>query len=225
MSYRLAPRYQFPAPVHDVKAAIRFLRANAERFGIDPDRIGVTGWSAQGMLDGNTLIGDAKTGRLLEVDQAGKTIWSYQSDEIGNMRMRNCRRTPTGTTLVAIEAAGKVIEVNRAGKVVWSYQPEDPKGRSPYQAQRLVNGNTLIGFAQPGEVVEVDPSGKVVRSIGGNGGSVRLGWVTGVEVLPNGGLLVADYTGGRIVELDRAGRLVHQLSTGGWQAASISLRP
>ena len=112
------------------------------------------------------------------------------------MRMRNCRRTPAGTTLVAIEAAGKVIEVDHEGKVVWSYQPADPTGRSPYQVQRLANGNTLIGFAQPGEVVEVDPKGRVVRSIGGDGGGVRLGWVTGMEVLPNGGLLVADYMGG-----------------------------
>ena len=50
VSYRLSPRDQFPAPVHDVKAAVRFLRANAVRFGIDPERIGVTGGSAGGHL-------------------------------------------------------------------------------------------------------------------------------------------------------------------------------
>lgn len=49
-SYRLAPKFQFPAAVHDVKAAVRFLRANAARFGIDPSRIGVTGGSAGGHL-------------------------------------------------------------------------------------------------------------------------------------------------------------------------------
>ena len=50
VSYRLAPRYQFPAPLYDVKGAIRFLRGNAARFGIDPDRIGVTGSSAGAYL-------------------------------------------------------------------------------------------------------------------------------------------------------------------------------
>lgn len=45
-SYRLAPKYQFPAAVHDVKAAVRWLRANAAKFQIDPARIGVTGDSA-----------------------------------------------------------------------------------------------------------------------------------------------------------------------------------
>jgi acetyl esterase/lipase len=50
ISYRLAPRYQFPAAVHDAKAAVRWLRANAEQYAIDPDRIGATGGSAGGYL-------------------------------------------------------------------------------------------------------------------------------------------------------------------------------
>lgn len=49
-SYRLAPKYQFPAAVHDVKAAVRWTRANAAKYGIDPERIGVTGGSAGGHL-------------------------------------------------------------------------------------------------------------------------------------------------------------------------------
>ncbi len=50
ITYRLAPKHQFPAAIHDCKAAIRFLRANAEKYGIDPTRIGVTGGSAGGHL-------------------------------------------------------------------------------------------------------------------------------------------------------------------------------
>lgn len=50
VSYRLAPKYPFPAAIHDTKAAVRFLRANAKKYGIDPDRIGVTGQSAGGTL-------------------------------------------------------------------------------------------------------------------------------------------------------------------------------
>jgi len=50
VSYRLAPKNQYPAAVHDVKAAVRFLRANAKRYGIDPDHIGALGGSAGGHL-------------------------------------------------------------------------------------------------------------------------------------------------------------------------------
>ncbi|MEZ6033805.1 MAG: alpha/beta hydrolase [Planctomycetaceae bacterium] len=40
----------FPAQIHDAKAAIRWLRANADLYHLDPDRIGVTGRSAGGHL-------------------------------------------------------------------------------------------------------------------------------------------------------------------------------
>lgn len=49
-SYRLAPKYPFPAAIFDVKGAVRWLKANAVKYQIDPDRIGVTGDSAGGHL-------------------------------------------------------------------------------------------------------------------------------------------------------------------------------
>jgi len=50
VEYRLAPKYQFPAAVFDCKAAVRWLRANAAKYHVDPNRIGVTGGSAGGHL-------------------------------------------------------------------------------------------------------------------------------------------------------------------------------
>jgi acetyl esterase/lipase len=50
VSYRLAPKYPFPAAIHDTKAAVRWLRANAKQYHINPDLIGVTGSSAGGHL-------------------------------------------------------------------------------------------------------------------------------------------------------------------------------
>ena len=48
--YRLSGEAHWPAPLHDVKAAVRFLRAHADEYGIDPDRIVVSGNSAGGHL-------------------------------------------------------------------------------------------------------------------------------------------------------------------------------
>ncbi|HJZ53854.1 MAG TPA: alpha/beta hydrolase [Gemmataceae bacterium] len=50
ITYRLAPKFPFPAAVHDCKAAVRWARANAAKYKIDPDRIGTTGGSAGGHL-------------------------------------------------------------------------------------------------------------------------------------------------------------------------------
>ncbi|MBI2690037.1 MAG: alpha/beta hydrolase fold domain-containing protein [Acidobacteria bacterium] len=74
-SYRLAPRHQFPAAVEDVKAAVRFLRANAKKYALDPEHIGATGGSAGGhlvlMLG---LTGDSKAfdGYGPNLDQSAK---------------------------------------------------------------------------------------------------------------------------------------------------------
>lgn len=50
INYRLAPRYKFPAQIEDVKCAVRYLRANAASYNLDPERIGAWGSSAGGHL-------------------------------------------------------------------------------------------------------------------------------------------------------------------------------
>ena len=50
IGYRLLPEVEFPAPVLDCKAAVRWVRANAAKHGIDPDRLGAIGGSAGGHL-------------------------------------------------------------------------------------------------------------------------------------------------------------------------------
>ncbi|HJZ59783.1 MAG TPA: alpha/beta hydrolase [Gemmataceae bacterium] len=46
VSYRLAPKYKFPAQIEDARTAVRFLRANAKTYNLDPTRIGAVGFSA-----------------------------------------------------------------------------------------------------------------------------------------------------------------------------------
>ena len=62
VNYRLIPSVRFPVPVHDVKAAVRWLRANAAEYGLDPDRIAIGGVSAGGHLASLTALtaGDAQ---------------------------------------------------------------------------------------------------------------------------------------------------------------------
>jgi acetyl esterase/lipase len=62
INYRLAPKYSFPDPIEDVKCAVRYLRANAAQYNLDPDRIGALGGSAGGHLVGLLGTSDAKAG-------------------------------------------------------------------------------------------------------------------------------------------------------------------
>jgi acetyl esterase/lipase len=50
INYRLAPQYQFPAQIHDAKCAVRYLRAHANTYHLDPQRIAMLGASAGGHL-------------------------------------------------------------------------------------------------------------------------------------------------------------------------------
>lgn len=50
LEYRLAGEARYPAQLQDVRAAIRFLKDNAAKYGIDPSRVGVWGGSAGGHL-------------------------------------------------------------------------------------------------------------------------------------------------------------------------------
>ena len=62
VNYRLAPQYKFPAMIEDVKCAVRYLRAKASDYGLNPDKIGVWGGSAGGHLVALLGTADASAG-------------------------------------------------------------------------------------------------------------------------------------------------------------------
>jgi len=72
LNYRLSGEARFPAAVQDVKAAVRFLRANASQYGLDPDRFAAWGASAGGHLvamigttgDQETVLDDPSLGNI-----------------------------------------------------------------------------------------------------------------------------------------------------------------
>ncbi len=49
-AYRLTPEAAWPAQIHDVKTALRYMRAEADALGIDPDKLASVGASAGGHL-------------------------------------------------------------------------------------------------------------------------------------------------------------------------------
>ena len=76
INYRYSHQALFPGALHDVKEAVRFFRANAHEFGIDPQRIAVAGGSAGGHLSmlvahtGDSAAGDSVYGDSVFGDSA-----------------------------------------------------------------------------------------------------------------------------------------------------------
>ncbi len=74
INYRLSGEATFPAAVEDCKCAVRWVRANAEEYGIDPDRLGVWGSSAGGPLSLMVGLADEEAG--LEGDGGNEDVSS-----------------------------------------------------------------------------------------------------------------------------------------------------
>ncbi|MDX1944860.1 MAG: alpha/beta hydrolase [Pirellulaceae bacterium] len=75
IQYRLVPKARFPAQIEDAKCAVRYLRANRRRFGLNPDRIGAIGFSAGGhlaMMLGTMDKADGLEGTGGHADQSSK---------------------------------------------------------------------------------------------------------------------------------------------------------
>ncbi len=76
INYRLSGEAPFPAAIEDCKCAVRFLRANSEKYGVNPDKIGAWGESAGGHLVLLMATADEKAG--LE----GKGGWEKHSSRV-----------------------------------------------------------------------------------------------------------------------------------------------
>jgi acetyl esterase/lipase len=93
ISYRLTHQGSWPAQIQDCKAAIRWLRANADAYGIDPQRIGVWGSSAGGHLAallGTTADVKELDGDLGHPDQSSRVqavcAWAAPTDLVAMAR-------------------------------------------------------------------------------------------------------------------------------------------
>ncbi len=76
VQYRFAPKHRFPAQIEDVKCAVRYLRAHAEEYGLDPERIGACGFSAGGHL--SMILGTMGKDDGFE----GEGGWADQSSQV-----------------------------------------------------------------------------------------------------------------------------------------------
>jgi acetyl esterase/lipase len=107
VNYRLSGEAEFPAQINDIKAAIRYIRANASNYNLDPDRIATWGGSAGGSLSAlagtsggveslqDDLLGNAEVSDAVQatVDWFGPIYFSTMDSEFAELGI-----TPVGVT-------------------------------------------------------------------------------------------------------------------------------
>ena len=133
LEYRLAGEARFPAQLQDARAALRFLKGNAGRYGIDPARTGVWGGSAGGHLAALTALscGDRS------LDVAGTTsapgsecvqaaaIWYGVFDFAALAAARPGGRDTGASTLLGCKGGCNAAEYAKASPLTY-LDPTDP---------------------------------------------------------------------------------------------------
>ncbi len=166
----------------------------------------------QRLANGDTMIVESGSGRIIEVDAQGtlkKEIVLTLNHKNFHTDTRLARKLENGNYLVAHEGDKVVREYNAQGTVVWDYLV----GTKVYSAQRLANGNTLIGAGDGHRVLEVDQSGKTVWSVEEQDlPGITLAWVTMVERLPDGNTFIVNCHAGpenpQLLEVTSAKKVV-----------------
>lgn len=136
VNYRLSGEAIFPAAVHDCKTAVRWVRANAAKYGIDPDRIGAFGGSAGGhlalilgMSGGDTYLeGDGPHREFSSrvkavVDNYGPTDFMKMNDFPGDMD-HNAAKSPESTFIGGAIQENPAL-VKKANPITY-VDPTDP---------------------------------------------------------------------------------------------------
>jgi hypothetical protein len=175
-------------------------------------------YGCQRLANGNTLIGENSTGRVLEVDPQGKVVFTLQTKPFkmgshGNMRI--ARKLKNGNYLVCMKGNG-LREFAPDGEVVW--RPGEKT--QAFAAIRKPDGSTIVSCLF--SVREYDEDGKKVWSFTPKEDLPELpigGMLTAIQSLPNGNLVIGCYAAKKVAffEITRDKKLV-------WHAAPFGGR-
>ncbi|MBI38587.1 MAG: hypothetical protein CMF59_03245 [Leptospiraceae bacterium] len=148
-NYRLAPDHPYPAQIEDVRKAIQYMRSNAESWSMDPDRIGVLGYSAGGHLALLlALLPGSDEARVQAVVTAG---------------------APTDLT-----AYGDIVTMHRLLKAEFRTQPEVYRQASPLYHASPSAPPLLLIHGRYDWIVPISHARKLAAAMAKKGGSIDL---------------------------------------------------
>ncbi len=158
ISYRLTGVAPFPAAVEDVKCAVRWIRANAEKLGIDPNKIGVVGGSAGGHLA--LMIAYASDKPELE-GTGGNAETSSRVQAVVDLY------GPTDLTAESAKSRREVLGF-MGGKTI-DQEPEQYRLASPITHVSKDDPPTLILHGSIDETVSIDQANLLVEKLAKTG--------------------------------------------------------
>lgn len=152
--------------------------------------------SCQPLPDGNVMLVECGSSRIIEVNREGKIVKEIALVTKPEIKLHNqfrgTRKQANGHYLVCFKGEGKIVELDGEGKVLRSIAvPGDP-----HAVVSLPEGHLLVTCGDGHKVVELDAFEKVVWELNENdipGNTLRL--MAGCQRLPNGNTIFCNYLG------------------------------
>jgi len=162
VNYRLSGVAPFPAAVEDCKCAVRWLRASAEEYHVDPDRIGVWGGSAGGHLALMVGCADEKAG--LE----GKGGYARVSSRVQAV----CSWYGPADLTVLTDGASEPVSLFLGGSP--AEKPEASKAASPVTWASKDDPPVLMVHGEKDALVPIDQSERMLKALTEAGAEAEL---------------------------------------------------
>jgi len=181
-----------------------------------PTDVKVEVHSCQPLPDGNVMIVECGTSRIIEVDRAGKIVKEIKLTTAPEIKLHNqfrgTRKLANGHYLVTFKGEGKIVELDGDGKVLREIKvPGDP-----HEVVPLPEGGMLITCGDGHQVRELDAKENIVWELAENdipGYTLRL--MAGCQRLPNGNTVFCVYLGhghigeqAQVIEVTRDKKIV-----------------
>jgi acetyl esterase/lipase len=152
-SYRLSGEAQYPAAVSDIKCAVRWMRANAARHNIDPNKLAVLGGSAGGHLAMMT----GYTADIAELEgNGGHTGVSSRVQAVANFY---------GPCDLTVERAREAPECHAFFGKAYDEAPELYRQASPILQLTRDDPPTLIMHGTIDELVPIEQSDRLAKKL------------------------------------------------------------
>jgi len=181
-----------------------------------PEQNGGGTYACQRLANGNTVIGENSTGKILEVTPAGKVAFELQTQpaKVGDHHnLRMVRKLKDGNYLACHSGAHVVKEYTPKGDVVLELKVAN----IAFAAIRTDKGTTLVAALD--KITEFDAQGKVVWEFKNTDiPGVKITNMTGMHLLPNGNIVTGCYSaydkdeGTGLLEITRDNKLIWRLS-------------
>ncbi len=185
-----------------------------------PTDVKVEVHSCQPLPDGNVMIVECGTSRIIEVDRAGKIVKEIKLTTAPEIKLHNqfrgTRKLANGHYLVCFKGEGKIVELDGDGKVLRQIKvPGDP-----HEVVPLPEGHLLITCGDGHQVRELDAKENIVWELAENdipGYTLRL--MAGCQRLPNGNTVFCVYLGhghigeqAQVIEVTRDKKIVWEVA-------------